>query len=514
MPDFLRANIGRMNYTSPTPIQRHSVPLASAGEDLMCCAQTGSGKTCAFLLPVVSSMTRSAGRWGGGGWGGEVGDPASPSCVVLAPTRELALQIELEAQKLTHVPDREDVPVDTVCVYGGAKARGQLQQLAVASRRPSAALLVVATPGRLTDFVERNLVSLNDVAFLVLDEADRMLDMGEANDDETTHVVVTEKLTRQFFYSPASRLAANRLRAADPPPRPEVRHAAAVAASNPTFLRYVSPRDTEAGGRVPPPELLVDCRRPRRLHDIEYQASRSPFHERTGREAQAHGKGAAGRTRGQDAHLRQEEAGRDQAQEAAVQRRAKGGPAGRALPPFKAQDIHGDRTQSQRETALAEFRQGSVLVLVATDVAARGLDISGVEHVINVDLPNAADEFDSYVHRIGRTGRAGHTGLATSLYVPGDDPKTGNGRIAGLLVAQLRESKQDVPDWLAGEAAGGRPPASAGGGPGHKRKGGEFGGTDVRGSGKKAEGPGRNQRRNGGGEGASQGAAAAVARVR
>ena len=105
----------------------------------------------------------------------------------------------------------------------------------------------------------------------------------------------------------------------------------------------------------------------------------------------------------------------------------------------------------------------------------------------------------SDVHRIGRTGRAGHTGLATSLYVPGDDPKTGNGRIAGLLVAQLRESKQDVPDWLAGEAAGGRP--SAGGGTGHKRKGGEFGGTDVRGSGKKAEGPGRNQRRNGGGGG-------------
>ena len=114
------------------------------------------------------------------------------------------------------------------------------------------------------------------------------------------------------------------------------------------------------------------------------------------------------------------------------------------FPPVKAQDIHGDRTQSQREAALAEFREGKVLVLVATDVAARGLDISGVEHVINVDLPNAADEFDSYVHRIGRTGRAGHTGLATSLYVPGDDPKTGNGRIASLLVAQLKESKQEV----------------------------------------------------------------------
>lgn len=188
MPDFLHANVGRMNYDQPTPIQRYSVPLASAGEDLMCCAQTGSGKTCAFLLPVISAMTRSADRWGGGNgageWGGEVGDPASPACVVLAPTRELALQIELEAQKLTYVPDGNNVPVDTVCVYGGAKARGQLEQLAVASRRPGATLLVVATPGRLTDFVERNLVSLNDVAFLVLDEADRMLDMGEETNDD------------------------------------------------------------------------------------------------------------------------------------------------------------------------------------------------------------------------------------------------------------------------------------------------------------------------------------------
>ena len=133
-----------MNYSRPTPIQRHSVPLASAGEDLMCCAQTGSGKTCAFLLPVVSAMTRSTGR-GTNGWGGEVGDPASPACVVLAPTRELALQIELEAQKLTHVPVGDDVPVDTVCVYGGAKARGQREYLQ---------LCVSASPSTLTRIIE------------------------------------------------------------------------------------------------------------------------------------------------------------------------------------------------------------------------------------------------------------------------------------------------------------------------------------------------------------------------
>ena len=107
-------------------------------------------------------------------------------------------------------------------------------------------------------------------------------------------------------------------------------------------------------------------------------------------------------------------------------------------------DIHGDRSQAQREKALDSFRSGNCRVLVATDVAARGLDIGGVEHVINMDLPVASEEFDSYVHRIGRTGRAGHEGLATSLYVPGDAPKTGNKKIASLLIEQLKESIVDI----------------------------------------------------------------------
>jgi len=123
--------------------------------------------------------------------------------------------------------------------------------------------------------------------------------------------------------------------------------------------------------------------------------------------------------------------------------------------PILAVEIHGDRSQSQREAALASFRSGTCLVLVATDVAARGLDISGVEHVINMDLPVASDDFDSYVHRIGRTGRAGHTGLATSLYVPGTEPKIGNQKIAQQLIRQLQESGQKVEPWLQDEVAGG-----------------------------------------------------------
>ena len=167
----LRKNIQRMRYTTPTPIQRHAIPHAMAGSDLLCCAQTGSGKTCAFLLPIcaalaarkdatASEQTIPAGK--------KSKVPCSPRCIVLAPTRELAAQIELEAQKLTH----EMTNVRPVAVYGGANQRPQLRALAFGAD------LVVATPGRLTDFVERGIVSLAMVQYLILDEADRMLDMG------------------------------------------------------------------------------------------------------------------------------------------------------------------------------------------------------------------------------------------------------------------------------------------------------------------------------------------------
>ena len=165
--------------------------------------------------------------------------------------------------------------------------------------------------------------------------------------------------------------------------------------------------------------------------------------------------------------------------------------------PVEAEDIHGDRSQSQRESALKRFRQGTCLVLVATDVAARGLDIGGVEHVINFDLPTTASDFDSYVHRIGRTGRAGHQGLATSLYVKGFDPKQGNGPIAGQLLRQMQETGSAIPDWSKTEA---------GGGAGTKRKE-RFGGRDVRandpGKARKVPGPRQSFGGSGGGGGNS-----------
>ena len=163
LPPFLARNIQLMHYATPTPIQQHAVPLALAGSDLMCCAQTGSGKTAAFLIPVCTALSgETAGK-------STVGVPgaARPRAVVMAPTRELASQIELEAQKLTNRS-----VLRPVAVYGGADQRAQAKALALGCD------VIVATPGRLNDFVERRIVELRQTHFLVLDEADRMLDMG------------------------------------------------------------------------------------------------------------------------------------------------------------------------------------------------------------------------------------------------------------------------------------------------------------------------------------------------
>eukprot|EP00978_Attheya_sp_CCMP212_P018103 scaffold49156_cov42-Attheya_sp.AAC.1 len=155
----LKRNVKLMNYTHPTPIQRNAIPLSMAGHDLMCCAQTGSGKTFSFLLPVLASITDPAFTSDPMKIDNDQSNvrnqpqPAKPVCVVLAPTRELAMQIEVEAQKLTHM-----IPsVTPVCVYGGANARAQLRDLAFGSSRSNDSLLVVATPGRLTDFVDRSI---------------------------------------------------------------------------------------------------------------------------------------------------------------------------------------------------------------------------------------------------------------------------------------------------------------------------------------------------------------------
>ena len=414
----LRLNISLMNYTAPTPIQKHSIPLAMDGDDLMCCAQTGSGKTCAFLLPVVSQLLKphaavDAPATNTG--------PASPRCVILAPTRELAIQIELEAQKLCFSLPQ----LHPVTVYGGVNARAQLKELAFGAH------IIVATPGRLTDFVDRALVSLAQVQYLVLDEADRMLDMGF--EPQIRKLVLQSGMTKKeqrqtFMFSATFEPAIQKLAA--------------------TFLR--DDYTWIAVGRV---GSTTDS-----ITQVLVQAT-ADKRKKLALVVKAIEEGPTGRT----LVFVQKKRTAMWLKKQLLQ----GGPPD-GNPNFSriaAEDIHGDRSQSQREAALLKFREGTCRVLVATDVAARGLDIAGVEHVINMDLPTSVEEFDSYVHRIGRTGRVGHTGLATSLFV-----NELNDKIASRLVQQLKGAKQEVPKWLEDMVAGGGGVARSGVGGGAPQK--------------------------------------------
>ncbi|KAL9178819.1 hypothetical protein ACHAXT_003950 [Thalassiosira profunda] len=431
---------------------RHAVPLGMAGHDLMCCAQTGSGKTCAFLLPVCASLAAQNAKDGGkkSDTDGELG-PVEPRCIVMAPTRELASQIELEAEKLCF----NDPTLQPVAVYGGASQNKQLRELAFAGD----GAIIVATPGRLTDFVDRNLISLRSVQYLILDEADRMLDMGF--EPQIRKIVLRSGMT-----SKAKRQTA--MFSATFPDQIQ------ILASE--FLRpsYTWIAVGRVGSTTESITQVIKEATPDKRHKLKLVV-------------EAVQEGPAGRTlifvqKKKTATWLKKQL-------------SKGGPDGWEFrfDPIEAAEIHGDRSQSQREAALAKFRSGECRILVATDVAARGLDIGGVEHVINMDLPTAAEEFDSYTHRIGRTGRAGHTGLATSLYVLGDAPKVGNRKIAVKLIQQLREAKQEVPAFLEAECA------NAGGGARQQR----FGGTDVR-SGRGGRGNG-GSRGNGGRGGAGRG---------
>jgi ATP-dependent RNA helicase DDX3X len=452
---IIRRNVELMRYATPTPIQRHSIPIALDGNDLMCCAQTGSGKTCAFLLPVCAALAKSKPKHDNDG--GQQG--ASPRCVVLAPTRELAIQIEVEAQKLCHqIPS-----VQPVAIYGGASQRKQIRNLAFGSD------IVVATPGRLTDFVDRSIIKLDKVEFLILDEADRMLDMGF--EPQIRRLVLksgmTAKEKRQTFMFSATFPTKIQLLASE-------------------FLRaYIWIAVGRVGSTTDSITQVIVKATPEKRDKLRLVV-------------EAIQKGPSGRTLVFVQKKRTATWLKKQL--------TKGGPDDGSekerFSPIPAEDIHGDRSQSQREAALAKFRAGTCMVLVATDVAARGLDISGVEHVINMDLPVAADDFDSYVHRIGRTGRAGHTGLATSFYIPGHVPKIGNGKIATQLVHQLRDSKQDVPSWLEAECAGG----GGGGGPANGGRGAI--GTDARRSGGGGRGGGGGGRGSGRGRGPGGGRAA------
>ncbi|KAL8217249.1 hypothetical protein R6Q57_024086 [Mikania cordata] len=411
--DALNLNIRRCKYVKPTPVQRHAIPISLGGRDLMACAQTGSGKTASFCFPIISGILR-----------GQCGQraPRMPrtACLfalILSPTRELSCQIHEEARKFAY-----QTGVKVVVVYGGAPINQQ-------NRIISCNRMVVEYRclGRLVDLLERARVSLQFIRYLALDEADRMLDMG---------------------FEPQIRKIVQQM---DMPP-PGVRQTILFSATFPKEIQslasdFLANYIFLAVGRVGSSTDLI-------VQRVEYvQESDKRSHLMDLLHAQR-ANGAYGK----------------QALTLVFVETKKGADSLEywlCMNGFPATSIHGDRSQQEREQALRSFKSGSTPILVATDLAARGLDIPHVAHVVNFDLPN---DIDDYVHRIGRTGQAGKSGLATAFF------NDNNASMARLLSDLMQEANQEVPAWLARYAA------RASYGVGKNRRGGgvRFGGRDFR----------------------------------
>lgn len=436
LTDILAKNIEMAHYTKPTPVQKNALPIILARRDLMACAQTGSGKTAAFLVPILNHIFEGGPAPGTqNGYGGSR-RKQFPLALVLAPTRELATQIYDESRKFAYRSR-----VRPCVVYGGAQVGEQMRDL------DRGCHLLVATPGRLVDMLERGKVSLEFCKYLVLDEADRMLDMG---------------------FEPQIR----RIVEQDNMPQVGKRQTLMFSATFPKEIQMLA-RDFLhdyiflAIGRVGSTSENIT----QKVVWVEEQDKRSFLLDLLA---------AAGLSERQDdASLTlvfvETKKGADQLDEYLYQQG------------YPVTSIHGDRTQREREDALKAFRTGKTPILVATAVAARGLDIPNVKHVINFDLPSDIEE---YVHRIGRTGRMGNLGLATSFF------NDKNRNLAKDLVELILESSQELPGWLESMSVDFR----SYGGPSRRGKGkGGFGSRDYRmenrgGGGGGSGGGGRNNR--------------------
>ena len=339
LPEPITRGVRAAGYTQPTPIQQKAIPLILPGHDVVAAAQTGSGKTAAFVLPILVRL---------------LSGPRALRALILVPTRELAAQVEECAREYAQFAG-----VRVGCVYGGVPIAPQERLL----RREGVELLV-ATPGRLLDLHGRQSLSLEDVEVLVLDEADRMVDMGFAPDlKRILDLLPTRRQTLLF--------------SATMPP--ELNRVAKEAVHEPQRIDLAPPsRPVESIEQVfypVPRHLKVDL-----LHEL-LDRSEDPSVL------------AFTRTKhGADRLTRQL---RNRGRDVAV--------------------IHGDRSQGQRERALSDFKRGRVGVLVATDIASRGIDVDDITHVVNYDVPRTPED---YVHRIGRTGRMDATGDAFTLASP------------------------------------------------------------------------------------------------
>ncbi|XP_078088731.1 DEAD-box helicase 3 X-linked a isoform X13 [Mustelus asterias] len=389
MGEIIMGNIELSRYDRPTPVQKHAIPIIISKRDLMACAQTGSGKTAAFLLPILSQIyaegpgeaLKNAKAQDSSKYGRR---KQYPIALVLAPTRELAVQIYDESRKFAY---RSKVRPSVV--YGGADIGQQIRDLERGCH------LLVATPGRLVDMIERGKVGLDYCKYLVLDEADRMLDMG---------------------FEPQIR----RIVEQDAMPPKDVRQTLMFSATFPKEIQILARDFLDeyiflAVGRVGSTSENIT----QKVVWVEEQDKRSFLLDLLN---------ATGKWKDSLTLVFVETKKGADSLEDFLYREG-----------YACTSIHGDRSQRDREEALHQFRSGRCPILVATAVAARGLDISNVKHVINFDLPSDIEE---YVHRIGRTGRVGNLGLATSFF------NEKNSNITKDLLDLLVEAKQEVPSWL------------------------------------------------------------------
>ncbi|AXI42684.1 DEAD/DEAH box helicase [Sulfitobacter sp. SK011] len=429
LPRKLVQRLHDMGLKDPTPIQKQAIPHGMNGRDVMGLAQTGTGKTAAFGVPLVAQMMAMEGR-------------PNPRCVrglVLAPTRELATQISVNLRDYA-----KGSSLQVAMVVGGQSINTQIKRLG------GGVDLLVATPGRLLDLMDRRAVRLDEATFLVLDEADQMLDMGFIHDLRKIASVIPKNRQTMLFSATM----------------PKLMNEIANTYLNSPIRIEVSPPGKAADKVTQEVHFIAKAEKTELLKELlgKHRGERALVFGRT-----KHGC------------------------EKLMKTLVKAG--------FDAASIHGNKSQGQRDRAIAGFKSGNVTILVATDVAARGLDIPDVKHVYNYDLPNVPD---NYVHRIGRTARAGKDGAAIAFCAPdemGELKAIQKTMGTAIPVASGRAwEAMEIPDKPTGRGRGrgGRP-----GGGGGRPNGGGGGGAAGKPNG------GRNRRRGGGGGGKPGGQKAA-----
>ncbi|KAJ2944281.1 hypothetical protein O0L34_g18267 [Tuta absoluta] len=369
-PDYIKTFLKQQGFQKPTVIQAQGWPVALNDQNLVGIAQTGTGKTLAFLLPAAVHIKEKKGKRGKG-----------PRALVLAPTRELARQIEVVAKDLEKL-----LNLRCVCIYGGMSRNIQMEQL------QEGVDILIATPGRLNDFIVSKTVSLNRCTYVVLDEADRMLDMGF--EPQIRQALEGVPLERQILMFSATW------------PK-EVQHLAKDYLGE--FVQ-VNVGSTELTANHNIKQHMYVCNQDEKIEQLKsimHQIAEEGF--------------------GKILVFTNTKKFVDKL---TLMLRRNGWPS---------VGIHGDKTQNQRDQIIGKFRSGTTNILVATDVAARGLDVDGVTHVINFDFPNTTED---YIHRIGRTGRQNNKGAAHTLLTEDDE------RHAKNLIAVLKEAQQEIPPAL------------------------------------------------------------------